>query len=146
MLIYVSINFFKEKICHSFHFVYIITASTPNTQSLTLPPLKISHKHLSNILSGKSLMFMKKEQLILISFQTQYKLQENQNFHIMNKRSSYSKVFCKTVVVGDLFSVFLPISAQCCHYEETSLLTICANQWTDFYVTETLCWNELTCF
>ena len=31
------------------------------------------------------------------------------------------------------------ISAQRCHYEETSLLISCTNQRTGFYITETLC-------
>ena len=47
-------------------------------------------------------------------------------------------MFCKIVVIGNLFSVPLTTSAQCCHYEETSLVTSCTNQWTDFYITETL--------
>ena len=45
----------------------------------------------------------------------------------------------ENIVVGNLFSVSLTISAQCCHYEETSLSTSCTNQWTGFYITETLC-------
>ena len=31
-----------------------------------------------------------------------------------------------------------PISTQCCHYEETSLLISCTNQWTGFYLKATV--------
>ena len=73
-------KFFQRKNRHNLHFAYIITALPPDTQSLAPPPLTIIHKHLLNILSGKMLMFMKKGQLIIISFWTKYELQENQNY------------------------------------------------------------------
>ena len=105
-------KFFQRKnMCHNFHFAYVITAIPPNTQSFVPPLPTIIHKHLRNILLGNILMFMKKGELIIISFYTKYKLQENQNFHTMNKRSSHSLVFCEIGVVGNLFSGSQAISA-----------------------------------
>ena len=107
LLLYVSINVFQRKNISQFSFClyhHCITTQHP----IVCTPTPQPPKHLSNIFSGKMLMFMQKgttNNIVLNKVQTTGK-----------SKLSYDEQKKQSFIP-------LTISAHCCHYQETSLLT-----------------------